>query len=377
MKYLNSINHYRALSIVLIVTLHVYSTADFVMDTFLSRFLFNLISGATLNFVFISGFLFYIVFYQKFDYFQFVKGRVDRYLKPYLILSILPIIIRLISDPMYWDNTIFIQYKENFLLWNLISSLKFLITGAHITAYWYIPFIMLMVLISPLFVKFISLNFKKQLVVFIVLLGISSLVQRPYERLDLFQAVHSVIYFTPIYLMGIMCAIYRDKIYSFLKNKEFYLLAVVLLIVTWQTTQGHVGLYKNVLLGYNGTDLVIIKMLFFCLFFMIFLRRFESNKNKIVSTLAATSFTIFFLHVYFLKLVNVVKSYFNLSFEKYSLLAFFLIAFILILLSVVTAKCIYRLWPKYSYILIGYSKKPYKHPQISPILKLISVRKYD
>lgn len=366
MKYFNSLNHYRALSIVLIVTLHVYSTADVALDSYISRFFFNLISGATLNFIFISGFLFYIVFYESYQYSTFVKGRVDRYLKPYIFLSILPILVSVVTIPMYWDNSNVMDYNtQNTGLWAFVSSLKYLVTGAHITAYWYIPFIMLMVLISPFFIAFIKLNFKKQLLVFGIALIIATFVQRPFERTDLFQAVHAIFYFTPLYLMGIMCAVYRTKVYQSLRNKEIYLLAVVLLIVTWQTNHGHIGLYKTEFPTYNGVGSVIIKMVFFCLFYMVWLRRFEHVKNNIISNIASASFSIYFLHVYFLKVVNVIKSYFKLSFEDYSVLSFILIVLFLIIMSILTAKVLHRILPTYTGMLIGYNPKQNKAAQLT------------
>lgn len=342
------------------MAIHVYSTANLQLDTYWSQFFFNLISGATLNFIFISGFLFYIVFYKRYKYSKFVKGRANRYLKPYLFLSILPILISVLTIPMYWDNSDLIDYNSQNLLWKCVSSLKYLVTGAHITAYWYIPFIMLMVIISPIFVAFIKLNLKKQLVVFGVFLIIASLIHRPFERTDLFQAIHAIFYFTPVYLMGIMCAIYKTEIYRFFQNKEIYLLAIVLFIVTWQTNNGHLGLYKSQFLNYNGFDLVVVKMVFFCLFFMIWLRRYEHVKNNMISSIATASFAIYFLHVYFLKVVNVFKNYFDLNFKNYSVLAFVAIVVILIAMSILTAKFLYKILPNYTSLTIGYSPKPHK-----------------
>lgn len=360
----------------MIVAIHSYSAADLVLDSYTSRFLFNLVSGATLNFIFISGFLFYLVFYEKFEFFKFVKGRIDRYLKPYLFLSILPIAISLLTMPMYWDNSIIIDFnKDTIGTWHFISTLKYLVSGAHITAYWYIPFIMLMVLLSPLFVAFVKLNITKQLIIFGIFLTVSMLIHRPFERVELFQAVHSVFYFTSIYLMGIICAIHRTKIYEVLHKKELYLLGIVLLIVVWQTNQGHLGLYKTEFLVYNGIDLVVIKMLFFCLFFMIWLHRFEHVKSYVISTIAAASFTIYFLHVYFLKGINIVKDYFNLSFENYAFIAYILLVMTIIFLSTITARLLYRLIPNYTRILIGYNKRAAKNPKSKWTRKLIFSRK--
>jgi len=361
MKYLNSLNHYRALSIIFIVAVHSQFLAEIKLESYTNKFLLNAISGSTLNFVFISGFLFYLIFYKRYKYLNFVKGRANRVLKPYLFLSILPILVCLITIPAYWDNSSFVEFnKANMGPWYFISIFKYLITGAHITAYWYIPFIIIMAVMSPLHVVFIKLKLKQQLIIFFGLLIIASLVQRPYERIFLFQAIQSVIYFTPIYLMGMICAIHKDKIYKLLKGKDIYLLTIVILFVVLQTSSGDVGLYRNKFLDFNGIDSLIFKMVFVCLFFMVWLHRFEHVKSNFINSLANTSFAIYFLHVYFLNLLLTLKNYFNISFESYSLLLYFVIITFVIGISMLVAIGINKLLPNYSFILIGYGKKPLK-----------------
>ncbi|BAO74675.1 acyltransferase family protein [Winogradskyella sp. PG-2] len=361
MKYLNSLNHYRALAIIFIIAVHAQFVSDVKLDTFTSKFFFNAISGSTLNFSFISGFLFYLVLYKKYEYSNFFKARVNRFFKPYLFLSILPIFMGLMTMPFYWDNSGLIESNQlNKLFWNSISTFKYLISGAHITAYWYIPFVMIMAVLSPLHVKFIKLKLKQQLFIFSFLLIVASFVQRPYERTFLFQAFQSLIYFTPLYLMGIICAIHKDKIYELLKGKDVYLLLVVIFFIFLQTNLGDVGLYKTHFLVYNGVDLLIFKMVFLCLFFMIWLHRFEHVKSKFINSLANTSFAIYFLHVYFLKFLMILKSYLDISFENYSLMLYIVVILLLISLSMLTAIGFNKLFPNHSYMLIGYGKKPIK-----------------
>jgi hypothetical protein len=361
MKYLNSLNHYRALAIIFIGAVHARYVSDVQLDTYTSKFLFNAISGSTLNFSFLSGFLFYIVLYKRYNYSDFLKARVDRFLKPYLFLSILPILVCLITIPSYWDNSDLVA--NNGLPWQLVSTFKYLISGAHITAYWYIPFVLIMAIMSPLHVAFIKLKLKQQLIIFSVLLIIASCVQRPYERLFLFQAIQSVVYFTPLYLMGIICAIHKDRIYKLLKGKEIYLLSIIVLFVVLQTNMGDVGLYKNEFLTYDGVDTLIFKMVFVCLFFMIWLHRFEHIKSNFINNLANTSFAIYFLHVYVLKLIFVIKDYFNLDLSNYALLSYAIIIALLVGVSMLIAITANKLLPNHSFMLIGYGKKPKKTPK--------------
>tara|TARA_R100001369_G_scaffold591_1_gene1969 strand:- start:10780 stop:11607 length:828 start_codon:yes stop_codon:yes gene_type:complete len=262
---------------------------------------------------------------------------------------------------MYWGNSNLVEANIfNGLSLYLISIFKYLISGAHITAYWYIPFVMIMAVMSPLHVKFIKLNFKQQLIIFSVLLIVASFVQRPYTRTFIFQAIQSVIYFTPLYLMGMMCAIHKDKIYKLLRGKDIYLFIIVMLFVLFQTNRGDVGLYKNEFLTYSGIDTLVFKMVFVCLFFMTWLHRFEHVRSSFINSLANTSFAIYFLHVYVLKLLLTLKIYFSLSFESYSLLAYLIIIILSVALSMLAAIGLNKLLPNYSFMLIGYGKKPAK-----------------
>jgi peptidoglycan/LPS O-acetylase OafA/YrhL len=361
MKYLNSLNHYRAIAIIFILAVHVKFISDVNLDSYTSRFFFNIMTGSTINFSFISGFLFYLVLYKRYKYFTFFKARVERFLKPYLFLSILPILFCLVTNPMYWDNSSLANIDENSgAFWYLISAFKYLFTGAHIMAYWYIPLVMVMALISPLYVGFIKLKLKHQLIIFSALLLISSFVQRPYERTFLFQAIQSLIYFTPFYLMGLICAIHKDKLYEVLKGKDIYLFVIVVLFIFLQTSMGDVGLYRSEFLTYSGVDILVYKMVFVCLFFMIWLHRFEHLRSNFINALANTSFAIYFLHVYILKLLLTVKIYFNLSFENYWVLAYFCIIILLVGLSMSVAIGINKLLPNHSFLLIGFGKKPIK-----------------
>ncbi|WP_178987673.1 acyltransferase family protein [Winogradskyella schleiferi] len=360
MPYINSFNHYRALAIVLIVAAHSRTMADLGSSTFINKFIINGIAGATMNFTFISGFLFYIVIYKRFEYSVYVKNKFNQLLKPYLVLSVIPIVISILTLPNFWDHsfTLSILGHHPFVSGS-ISVLKYLVSGAHVIAYWYIPFALLMALMSPLHIAFIKLlNHKWQIIIFLVFLIIASIVHRPHTRSDVFQSVHTLIYFTPSFLFGIVCAIHREKIYAKLKGKEVYLLAAAIFFILLQLYFGDVGLYsKSDIFSYNGFDLLAFKMVFLCLFLMVWLHRFEHIKNTWITILANTSFAIFFLHVYILRGITLTRSYFKIEFENYNLLIYVIMITFITLLSALIAVIVNKILPKYSLVLVGYGKK--------------------
>lgn len=67
-KFLNSINHFRGIAIIFIVMAHCYRPAGWQIETFADKAWFNLMMNGTVFFVFISGFLFHHVFYNRWDY---------------------------------------------------------------------------------------------------------------------------------------------------------------------------------------------------------------------------------------------------------------------------------------------------------------------
>ena len=75
MKFINSINHYRAIAIIIIVAAHSFTIAEIKFDAISTNIFRNLLAGGTMNFVFISGFLFHIIFYKKYRFDKFFNGK--------------------------------------------------------------------------------------------------------------------------------------------------------------------------------------------------------------------------------------------------------------------------------------------------------------
>lgn len=162
--YLNSINSYRAIAIFMIVSAHCYSISEVTIDSFPEALFANMTAGSTFYFIFISGFLFHHIFVLKNKIPNFFTGKLKKLLIPYTILSIVPIILKLWFEPNFWSSHI------NFIESSLLVSTTFQIilyyfTGAHLVAYWYIPFAVCLFALYPLHVKFINLTLKKQLLI--------------------------------------------------------------------------------------------------------------------------------------------------------------------------------------------------------------------
>ena len=88
-------------------------------------------------------------------------------------------------------------------------------TGRMVIAYWYIPFIFLVFLASPLFDRFIELSRGWRAAVFAASIAIAFWVVRPVENLN---PVQCFFYFANFYMFGILFCEYRKPIMDFVSR---------------------------------------------------------------------------------------------------------------------------------------------------------------
>tara|TARA_R110000868_G_scaffold98237_2_gene270240 strand:+ start:5945 stop:6997 length:1053 start_codon:yes stop_codon:yes gene_type:complete len=349
--YLPSITILRAIAIVLIVGSHCQNISNIIPSNFIHRLLINITAGGTVVFVFLSGFLFHHVFYLKKRINIFLKKRVGRLLVPYLVLSIIPIAYKIYSQPNFWSS--YIHHEKTGILNEYIYPIfLFLIGGDHLVAYWYISFAMLLILCYPLHTMFIKTNYKVQILILAITLSISLIVQRP-PPLSLLS-IQSLVYFTPVYLFGISCSIYKERIYSFFRGKEHLFLFPFLIILLLQTYFGIEGNAEKNFFSYEGIDSILPQKIFLCLFLMVWLRRFSGFDNKYVVLLANTSFAIYFLHGYVLRLLYIIKEHLEIEEFSQPILIFFISLVLLILISLLLAIAIKKIFKDKSFYITGY-----------------------
>ena len=347
--YLNSINTYRGIAILFIVSAHCYSISGIQLDNTLERVFANLMAGSTIHFIFISGFLFHHIFYRKQKTNSFFYAKVKRLLVPYSILSIGPILIKLQTKPEFWNA--YLPLTGGGIVHDyIIPSFLYYITGAHLVAYWYIPFALCLFLMYPLHVKFIELKLSNQLIIVGVCYIIAILIHRPVNNLAILQ---SVFYFTPAYLLGILCSMNKTSIYAKLKGKEFIFFWAALVLAIVQALLGRYNNYQKLPFIYDGIDLVLLQKSVLCIFFMVFLYRYEGSRNRFIVLLASTSFGIYFIHSYVLYILTLLKTEFEVKIN-YNWPAYFLIWGTIVICSMLLALLMKKLFPKYAVYITGY-----------------------
>lgn len=344
---INSFNHFRAIAILLIMVGHSYDVTGMQFETLFEVSIKNILTGGTSLFVFISGFLFYCVFYPKYQYKKFLVKKSYNVLIPYIILGFLPVFFHVWLKKDGFDGY-FLPRGEGVLNEYLVPFLKYYISGSFLTAYWYIPFIMVTFALSPLHMKYIKGGLKVQLLLIFSLSIVSALIHRPVSNINVF---HSVLYFTPIYLIGITAGIHREEVYKHLKGKELYLLAIVIVLAAFQAFLGIEGNYHKPIFDYQGIDIMYIQKIALCFFFMIWLNRFELYNNKWIHMIAATSFAAFFMHPFVLWLLQSANINF-IKLDSWAVLGIFVV--VLSVFCVLIAKLVKEILPKHSRYFIGY-----------------------
>lgn len=302
--HLRSFDYFRALAILVIIGNHCYGLSDgWRPTTVFGKFNVNLlIFGGETFFTFISGFLFYRVYYHKIDYKNFMINRMAKVLYPYLFISCILVflvvfILRTGPYPEYFfppNHGIFYQYIRPFVL--------YIVTGRALWGYWYVPFIMLVYVLSPFFAAYIRWSFKMRVAVMLGFFLTATLIHRPVGNINIFQAV---LYYLPVYLLGIMASMHKDEIYGALKNRELLLLAPALLLCFVQAAfyTNYEYFFKDAF-TLTVVDISIIQKSILCLFFMVWLHRFENKKSPLLSKIADVSFMLYLIHPIILTLLK-------------------------------------------------------------------------
>ncbi len=284
-------DYFRALAILLIILGHCYNSWP--RSHIWEATLVNLISGGTALFVFISGFFFHHVYFAKYHYWSFIKNKTQYVFLPYLSLSLLYIAyFYLTRGEIVMAKVINEFYGPD--LSNTSLVIMNLLTGRTLWAYWYVPFAMLLFLLSPVFIRFISLSLNAKLVITGSLFILSMFVQRPSWEIN---PIHSLIYYFPYYLFGIIYSTERVNINQWIEGKALLLflftiaVALIMYLLGQKDSMGKASIFM-----WHGIDLMIFQKTTLILFMLAFTMRLQQYDISFLKTTANMSFAFFFLH---------------------------------------------------------------------------------
>ena len=307
-EILNYINVFRGLAILLIIAGHAMQIG--ITGSFANNISFEVWSGGTALFIFISGFLFQHLSY-KFEYKDYMKKKWKNVIIPYLLTAI-PGIILCFMMPLAYGNP--------FDGLNLFAQIGvFITTGrVHNVPTWFIPMIIIFFLLSYvlLFLERKNILYKLLPVLFLVTIFIPRMDIEPEYVANMdylhkyFEYIKYVlsgfVHFSSMYVFGMYLSKHKEKIDIFYDKRWIFIVLMLLTAVVDILLNHYTGLV-------NGT----ISKIFLTVLVLGYLKHYDEQIkshekiNKFFDISAKYSFGLFFVHWYFVfafnELFNVPK----------------------------------------------------------------------
>ena len=280
-------HHFRAFAILCVMFTHLWHEPSFLegfeaekrLVTALSDTFFH---SSTIYFIFISGYLFEYVNRRKaFSVPAFYLSKIRNVLTPYLVLSCLLLLAGSLMER--WCGSVPAFINEGMPLTSLTDVLICLLYGsASLTPYWYIPFILSVFVIAPLFFHMKDSLLNRLLPPLAVL---PLLVPR-----GLLFFFRNYCYFLPIFLLGIFFARTRERCMDFIVR---HLRAIVHIAVFTSLV-----IFANFYLDFipNTETAYYVQKTAIGMCVILLLER-RQQSSPLLDLLARYSFPLFFLHV--------------------------------------------------------------------------------
>lgn len=295
--FLNYINIFRGLAILLIIAGHSMQIGD--TGSLIHKINCEIVCGGTALFIFISGFLFQHLS-SKFEYKTYLSKKWTNVILPYIFTAI-PGIFFCLYCP--------ILYKNTFDGLNPIIQIPVLLSigRVHNVPTWFIPMIVLFFFCSWILLKLESKNILYKLLPIMFLITIflprgdmeyEMIMGLSYNAKYLAYLSYILIgfvHFFSLYVFGMFCSKNKNAIDKFYKNRGLlWILMIAAAIIDIYLPQQNFTISKTfltvLLLGYlKHFDENIIA---------------NKNLNKTLDFIAKYSFGLFFVHWYWLFIFN-------------------------------------------------------------------------
>ena len=279
-KFNYSLENFRGIAIIFVMLSHILSIQSMGRA---SNYLLFFFVDATAWFVFISGYLFYLLEINKFKYFDYLNKKLKYVVFPYLILSIPVIVIGL----YFSRNVLYDLNPFQYTIWSLITG------GTIVAPMWFIPMIFIFFLLTPVF----NAIAKSKIIYILTFIGLlfSILSSRPVNNTNPFL---SFLHFSGFYLFGIASAKSIDFLDALTPTakRRIIVISIIMFFLAGACYQG----IENGLGGfYDSLGLVnyiiVGKLALLIAIFFIF-EKFFNKKKIFIGYLAKISFGLFFIH---------------------------------------------------------------------------------
>jgi peptidoglycan/LPS O-acetylase OafA/YrhL len=351
-QFLSYVHNLRGIAILFVVGVHARGNLmDWSSHPFSHKVVATLFDAqegnGTVMFLFIAGFLFQHLNQRGFDFKRYLNQKFKVIILPYLIISIPIIIFRIKTLYHPWSAPAdFIHQSE------VYQFVYHLVTGTHLSPFWFISAIILFYLTAPLFHALDNDFFFKYIFPVVFVVGLFT-----------FRSEHngnpflSYLHYAPVYLTGMWASHYKRKIFS-MDLRYFYILLGIYLAITYIEFQGAFGVARDMtfervfLEGQLVFNVYILRAILVCFIFTMLFYRLQFSKFHLLEVLAEYSFGIFFVHFMLIiasrKLIAI--SHFPVDF---SAITFTIFLVIILALSTLSVYLIKKVSGPYSRNLIG------------------------
>jgi surface polysaccharide O-acyltransferase-like enzyme len=337
-KFLHYIHYFRGAAILFIVGLHACISLKWGDEHFQRKFGLVLFNNGTVLFVFISGYLFFHLSKERFNYLDYIKKKFQYVIIPYLVVSIPALIDKFYFDKMgshWWMDHGFGQKS-------FFSKLVFLLlSGRHMGVLWFIPMIAILYVFAPFILKFAKTKAFIYLAPIIFTFGLYTFRFGYYADIGL-----SLQYFFPVYIFGIW--VYQIKEHLFAHAKSIVIaLGVVYMAMSigeffeWipfddliRTRDGY-AIFNGYRLNHNK-----LKMQILCIFLLTLFYMWNHKKLEVLKLLGDYSFGIFFVHLYVIEVLRLADRNNIVKISPPNLFTFVLYYIFIVILTVVIVKLI-------------------------------------
>ncbi len=304
------------------------------------------LDNGTILFVFIAGFLFHYL-KGKFEYTSYLNRKARYVLLPYIIMSILPILLKVthvlnsdwIPSEYLPDN----PFEEAFF---------YFATGKHLGPFWFIPMIVIFYFISPLLIKIDNPKFYKYI---FPIMFIGSLFTYKFGYFSNIWA--SFVHFLPVYIYGMWAANYRDKLTS-ISPSLLSVLIIIYLTLSVLEIEGLIyvpkigSFYENEIAPFFAFNIVKVRVYILCIILLRVFYQFNNRNLPLLKLLGDYSFGVYFIHIFYIIIVQwLINNY--LPHFSLNTFTFLIYVGIVSILSLATVKIVKMITGKNSRMLIG------------------------
>ena len=293
---INAVSLLRSLAMLSIVICHSLDIAgwdDYAGYSYLSLFFRQLVAGGTIFLIFLSGYIFFKLHENQYEFGRFIRSKYVAFFIPYLIISIPALLLKVKG----------IDFESGFDFWQVITVIiHSYATGSHMFGYWFIPIIMVIYLLSPvirIFLKYYGLSLVSILPFWILL---ASVIGRSIENEGFFQ---NLFYYTPVFILGSVVAKYQNEILGFIKKNTK--ICGVILIVVFIPGFLHPDYMKSLhkeAFEWVRFDVIIIKNVILAVILFPYLSSLKLRRIWFFHVVSISSFSIYLIHPWIVSIVS-------------------------------------------------------------------------